>query len=176
MPSGRGKQSPVARRRRRRWTTVAPWLIAWALLFALWMALAGTLAPSEIVAGSAGAAIAATAVEVVRRQGLARFRPDPAWLRYLWRLPWRTLKEFGLVMGVLWRMVALRRRVGGRFVSLPFPVGGNDGRSSARRALFTAGASFAPNSYVVDFDRAEGRVLVHQLAPPYPKDVEDVLP
>jgi multisubunit Na+/H+ antiporter MnhE subunit len=153
-----------------------PWLAAWALLFALWMLLAGTLAISEIVAGMVGAAIAAIAVEVVRRQRLARFRPDPRWLRYLWGVPWQTLKEFGLVMSTLWRAMVLRRRVGGRFVTLRFPVGGSDSRSAARRAVFTAGTSFAPNSYVVDFDRDEGVVLVHQLAPPYPKDLEDVLP
>jgi multisubunit Na+/H+ antiporter MnhE subunit len=166
----------VARNRRRRGPRLAPWLIAWVLLFVLWMALAGTLAPSEIVTGVLGAAIAATAVEVVRRQRLARFRPDPRWLLHVWRLPWQTLKEFGLVMVALWRIVVLRRGVRGRFVSIPFPVGGNDSRSAARRAMFTAGASFAPNTYVVDFDRSEGTVLVHQLAPPYAKAVEDLLP
>jgi multisubunit Na+/H+ antiporter MnhE subunit len=153
-----------------------PWLTAWLLLFALWMLLAGTVAISEIVVGVVGAAIAATAVEVVRRQRLVRFRPDPRWLRYLWRVPWQTLKEFGLVMWTLWRVMVLRRRARGRFVALRFPVGGSDSRSAARRAVFTAGASFAPNTYVVDFERDEGVVVVHQLAPPYPKDLEDVLP
>jgi hypothetical protein len=53
-------------------------------------------------------------------------------------------------------------------------VGGSDSRSAARRALFTVGASFAPNTYVVDFE--EERVLVHRLLPPHPNRTEDVVP
>jgi multisubunit Na+/H+ antiporter MnhE subunit len=152
------------------------WLAAWVLLFALWMLLAGTLALSEILVGMAAAAVAATAVEAVRRQGLVRFRPDPRWLLRAWRLPWRTVREFVSLSVALGRSLTARRRVSGRFVALPFRVGGNDSRSSARRAVLTFGASFAPNTYVVDFDRSEQRMLVHQLLPPYAKESEDLLP
>jgi hypothetical protein len=165
----------VTGRRDRPWSWVWPWLAAWALLFTLWMALAGTLAFSEILAGSAAAAVASTAVEVVRRQGLVRFRPHPRWLVRAWRLPWRTVREFAALSVALGRSLS-GRRIGGRFVSLPFPVGGNDSRSSARRAVFTVAASVAPNTYVVDFDRNEGRVIAHQLLPPYAKGSEDLLP
>jgi hypothetical protein len=161
-------------RRRKAW--LPRWLAAWALLFVLWLLLVGTVAPSEIVAGIAAAAVAATAVEVVRRQGVVRFRPDPRWLRRAWGLPWQTLEEFGRLVAAVWRSLVLRRRVVGRFSDVPFPVGGNDSRSAARRAVFTVGASFAPNTYVVDFDRGEGRVQVHRLVPPHPKDLEDLLP
>jgi Na+/H+ ion antiporter subunit len=140
------------------------------------MLLVGTAAPSEIVAGVAAAAVAATAVEVIRRRGVVRFRPDPRWLGRAAGLPWQTLAEFGRLMAALWRALVLRRRVVGRFSEVPFRVGGNDSRSAARRAVFTAGASFAPNTYVVDFDRGKGTVLVHQLLPPHPKDAEDLLP
>jgi multisubunit Na+/H+ antiporter MnhE subunit len=152
------------------------WLAAWALMFALWMLLAGTVALSEIVVGTLAAVVAATAVEVVSRQGLVRFRPDPRWLLRAWRLPGRALREFAVLTLALGRALSPRRRVRGRFVALPFPVGGNDSRSSARRAVFTLAASFPPNSYVVDFDRREGRVLVHQLSPPYASTSEDLLP
>jgi multisubunit Na+/H+ antiporter MnhE subunit len=171
-----GKHPPVTGRRGRRWSRVWPWLAAWALLFTLWMLLAGTLALSEILAGSAAAAVAATAVEVVRRQGLVRFRPDPRWLLRAWGLPWKTIREFVALMVALGRSLTGGRRVRGRFVALPFRAGGNDPRSSARRAVFALGASFAPNTYVVDFDRTDGEVLVHQLLPPYAKQSEDVLP
>jgi multisubunit Na+/H+ antiporter MnhE subunit len=152
------------------------WLVAWILLFALWMLLAGTLAFSEIVVGVAAAAVAATVVESVSRQRLVRFRPDPRWLLRGWWLPWRTVKEFAALSVALGRSLIGRRRVGGRFVALPFRVGGNDSRSSARRAVLTVGASFAPNTYVVDFDQGEQRVLVHQLLPPYANESEDLLP
>ena len=160
----------TARRRRR----LPGWTTAWVLLFGLWMLLAGTLAVSEIVVGVVAAAIAATAVQVVLGQRLVRFRPDPRWLRRAWIIPWRAVVEFRLLVVALWRAVALRRRVIGRFRSVPFPVGGSDSRSAARRALFTVGASFAPNTYVVDFE--EDRVLVHRLVPPYPVRTEDVVP
>ena len=160
----------TARRRRR----LPGWTTAWVLLFGLWMLLAGTLAVSEIVVGVVAAAIAATAVQVVLGQRLVRFRPDPRWLRRAWIIPWRAVVEFRLLVVALWRAVVLRRRVIGRFRSVPFPVGGSDSRSAARRALFTVGASFAPNTYVVDFE--EDRVLVHRLVPPYPVRTEDVVP
>jgi hypothetical protein len=140
------------------------------------MLLAGTLAISEIVVGLLAAAVAATAVEVVRSQRLVRFRPDPRWLRRAFVLPWRALVEFGLLVMALWRTLVLRRRVAGRFWAVPFPAGGTDSRSAARRAVFTVGASFAPNTYVVDFEKREGRVLVHRLVPPHPKHAEDVVP
>lgn len=172
-PPSSGNRFPVTPRRN---AWLPRWLAAWALLFLLWMLLVGTLAISEIVAGVAAAAIAATAVELIRRQRVVRFRPDPRWIGRAWRLPWQTLTEFGRLMVALWRALVLRRRVVGRFSEVPFPVGGNDSRSAARRAVFTVGASFAPNTYVVDFDRREGRVHVHRLVPPHPKDVEDLLP
>lgn len=161
-------------RRRRRLPGRTAWATAWVLLFGLWLLLAGTLAGSEIVVGLVAAAIAATAVHVVLGQRLVRFHPDPRWLRRAWILPWRAVVEFGLLVMTLWRTVALHRRVIGRFRSVPFPVGGSDSRSAARRALFTVGASFAPNTYVVDFE--EDRVLVHRLVPPHPVRTEDVLP
>ena len=152
------------------------WLAAWSLMFALWMLLAGTLALSEVLVGTVSAAVAAMAVEAVRRQGLVRFRPDPRWLLRVWRLPGRALREFAGLTLALARSLSRRRRVRGRFVALPFPVGGNDRRSSARRAVFTLAASLPSNTYVVDFDRRERRVLVHQLSPPYAKASEDLLP
>ena len=84
-----GKHRRVERRGGITIGRAVPWLLAWALLFALWMLLVATVDPLE--------------------------------------------------------------------------VGGRDARSITRRALITAGASLAPNRYVIDFDRTEGRVLVHEL-------------
>ena len=175
MSGGKQGKHPVVTGGRR-WSWVWRWLAAWALLFVLWMLLAGTVAMSEVVAGVVAAAVAATAVEAVRHQRVVRFRPDPRWLLRAWRLPARTVREFATLSAALIRSLARRRRIGGRFIALPFPVGANDSRSSARRAVFTVAASVAPNTYVVDFDRGEGRVLVHQLLPPFAKESEDLLP
>jgi multisubunit Na+/H+ antiporter MnhE subunit len=170
--SGRtqGKQRDVAGG-----TGVRGWLLSWALLFVLWLAVVGSVAISEIVAGVAAAAVASTAVEVVRRQHIAPFRPDPRWVFRLRTVPWRTVREFALLTWALVRAI-FGRRVVGRFLALDVEVGGEDGRSSARRALLTAGASISPNAYVVDFDHEGDRVIVHQLVAPYAKRVEDVVP
>jgi multisubunit Na+/H+ antiporter MnhE subunit len=170
---GEGKHPRVTSPGGRRWLWRA--LAVWAGLFGLWMLLAGSVAASEIVVGLLAAAIAAAAVEVVRRQGLVRFRPDPRWLLRVRFIPWRTVREFAMVTGALGRSL-LGRRVVGRFIAVDAPVRGSDGRSVARRALMAVGASVAPNSYVVDFDRQGGRIIVHQLVPPYAKQIEDVVP
>ena len=170
-----GKHPRVSRRGRRGSTTWRA-VVAWLLLFGLWMLLVGTLTPSEVVAGVAAAAIAVFALEVViRRQGV-RFRPDPRWVLRAWVIPWRTVREFGKLTLALWRGLVLRRRVVGRFVALDFRARGNDGRSVARRAVVTIAGSFAPNTYVVDFDRQRDRVIVHELLSPHSRRLEDVLP
>jgi multisubunit Na+/H+ antiporter MnhE subunit len=140
-------------------------LAAWLLLFVLWMLLAGSLDPLEGIAGVAAATIGATAVEVVRRQRIAPLRPRPSWLLRVWSLPVRIVREFGLILMVLWRRVAQRKRVHGVFRAIPFEVGGRDSRSIARRAAVTMAASLAPNRYVIDFDAREDLVLVHELVP-----------
>jgi multisubunit Na+/H+ antiporter MnhE subunit len=142
---------------------MVPWILAWALLFGLWMLLVATMDPLEVLTGVVASAVAATGFEVVRRQRIAPLRPRPAWFLRAWSLPVRVAVEFGVVMTALWRGVILRRPVRGSFRAVPIEVGGRDARSIARRALITGGASLAPNRYVVDFDRHEGRVLVHEL-------------
>lgn len=168
-----GKHPRVARGRGKAWVR---FVLAWALLFGLWLLVVGSLAPSELVAGVIVAAMAAAVVDVIRREHVSGFRPDPRWLLRLRTVPGRTLREFGLLVAALARVVLLRRRVVGRFVAVDVEVGGNDGRSIARRALVVAGASIAPNSYVVDFDHEGDRVIVHQLLPPYHTHIDEVVP
>jgi multisubunit Na+/H+ antiporter MnhE subunit len=158
-----GNHPRVSGGRRRRPPWIVRWLAAWILLLVLWMLMASTLDPMELLAGALGAAIAATAVEVVRRQRIAPLRPRPSWLLRGWSLPIRVFAEFGVVLAALWRKVVLRRPVHGVFRAVPFEVGGRDSRSIARRAAVTMAASLAPNRYIIDFDSREGRVLVHEL-------------
>jgi hypothetical protein len=139
------------------------WTLVWAGLLLLWFALAGTVSASEALVGAAGAALGATAAEAVRRQGLVHARPRARWLRHGWRLPGRVMVDFGRVMGVLARRMA-GRRVLGRFRAIPFPVGGGDERSTARRAVATVAGSLAANGYVLGFDGRDNLVLVHELA------------
>jgi multisubunit Na+/H+ antiporter MnhE subunit len=139
--------------------------IAWYLpMVVLWLAFVDTLAWQEVAAGVVAAAIAATAAELVRSQGLVRFHLDPRWLRDLPRLPWQVVRDTWLLAAALWRH-GTGRPVTGGFRVVPFPSEADDDRSAARRALVTALCSVAPNTVVVGVEGAEGELLVHQLVP-----------
>src|SRR5207248_3482120 len=61
------------------------WLASWAVCAAVWMLLVDTPYPPELAAGAVVAALAATVVELVRRQRVAMVRIRPRWLRRAWR-------------------------------------------------------------------------------------------
>jgi multisubunit Na+/H+ antiporter MnhE subunit len=151
---------PPARARLR-----ARYWIAWYLpLVLLWLAFVDTLAVAEVVVGLVAAAVAATAAELVRAQGLVRFRLERAWLADLRRLPWQVLAGSWALWAALWRHLT-GRPVTGSFVALPFPVERDDATSAGRRALVTAAVSLTPNAFVVGIEGDEGFVLLHQLVP-----------
>jgi multisubunit Na+/H+ antiporter MnhE subunit len=140
------------------------WIAWYVPMVVLWLAFVDTLAWEEVAAGLVAAAIAATAAELVRSQGLVRFHPDPRWLRSLPQLPWQVLRDTWLLAAALWRH-STGRPVHGRFRVVPFPSEADDARSAARRAVVTAVCSVAPNTVVVGVEGAEGELLVHQLVP-----------
>ena len=140
-------------------TRVAAWLSWFAGLLVLWLLFVGTVQDVERIAGLCAAAIGATAVEVVRSQGLLGFRIEWRWLRQTWKPVLRVVPEFLLLMAALLR----RRR--GSFRRLDFPAGGARNVDAGRRAFAVVAASFAPNRLVVDLDPEAGTALVHDLVP-----------
>jgi multisubunit Na+/H+ antiporter MnhE subunit len=140
------------------------WIAWYVPLVVLWLAFVDTLAAEEVALGLVTAAVAATAAELVRSQGLVRFHLDPRWLRDVHRLPWQVLRDCWLLAAALWRHCT-GRPVGGGVRVVPFPVEADDARSAARRALATALVSVAPNTVVVGVEGGEGGMLVHQLVP-----------
>ncbi len=138
---------------------VAAWLSWFAGLFVLWLLLVGTVQDVELIAGLCAAALGATAVEVVRSQGLLGFRIEWRWLRLTWKPLARVAPEFLLLM------VALVRRPRGSFRTLDFPAGGERAVDSGRRAFAVVVASLAPNRLVVGVDPETGGALVHDLVP-----------
>lgn len=143
-----------------------PFLIAWwTIFFGLYLLFASKLAGSEVVVGFAAAALAATGATLTSRAARQRFRARVRWLLLLGRLPGRILTDCGMVGLALWRRLARRKTVKGKFRTIPFDPGGQDALSTVRRALVTAGISLAPNTYVVAIDRRRRVLLVHQLIP-----------
>jgi multisubunit Na+/H+ antiporter MnhE subunit len=149
---------------RRRPTPRSVFWLAWYLpLFVLWILFVDSVAVEELVLGAVGAALAATAADLVRAQDLIRFHLRPRWLTGLWTVPWRVVTDSGLLAVALWRQLRSPGSVRGVFRVLPFPREGDDAAATARRALVTSVASIAPNTYVVGVEGDEGAMLVHQL-------------
>jgi len=138
---------------------VAAWLAWFGGLFVFWLLLAGTVQQVELIAGLAAAAIGATATEVVRSQGLLRYRIDPSWVGPGLRQLLRVVPDFFRVLA------ALPRRPAGAFRTVPFPAGGQRDVDRGRRAWATLAASLAPNRLVVDLDPETSEALVHDLLP-----------
>jgi hypothetical protein len=138
---------------------LAAWFSWFAGLFVLWLLLVGTVQDLERIAGLCAAAIGATAVEVVRSQGLLDFRVEWRWLRQAWKPLARVFPEFLLLMG------SLVRRPQGSFRTLEFPAGGERAVDAGRRAFAVVASSWSPNRLVVDVDKETGGALVHDLLP-----------
>jgi multisubunit Na+/H+ antiporter MnhE subunit len=139
------------------------WLAWYVALFGLWLLFVDTLAAEELVLGALGAAVAATAADVVRAQDLVRFKMRARWLTGLAGLPKLLVTDSWLLAVALWRQLLRPGSVRGLFRVLPFPVEGDDAAAAARTALVTGVVSLAPNTYVVGVERGEGCMLVHQL-------------
>ena len=144
---------------------IVGWLAWFVALNALWLVLISAWVPEEEVLGLFAAAIAATAAEAVREHGFAGFRLRARWLGHARVLPWRAVRESLLVIGILARHVTRRASPRGRFRVVPVDLPVDRHEQAAKRALLTAGESFAPNGYVITIDTREGLMLVHELAP-----------
>lgn len=146
--------------------SVASWISWLATLTGLWLLYVGAFDRVDVVAGILAAAVAATAEEVVRRQGLLRFRLEPEWVASAWRLPFRIFWEFGLVMVAIARTaVRGRKPFRSRFETIPLPAAGDEPAAAGRRAWSAWAFTLSPNSYVVDVDRGARQALVHALLP-----------
>ena len=141
------------------------WLAWWVCFFVFYMLLAGTLVASELIAGAAAAAVAASVAELVRVQDARRFRPRLVWIIRARRLPVGVVRDTFVLFAALWRHLSGKQRIDGAFRAFYYPVAGEGGRASARRALLNAALSLSPNTFVVGIDEEREQILVHQLVP-----------
>jgi multisubunit Na+/H+ antiporter MnhE subunit len=141
---------------------VAGWLAWFAVLNVLWLVLISAWVVEEEILGLVASAIAATAAEAVRGQGVVGFRPRARWLWQVRLLPARTVRESVAVLGMLARRLG-GAPVQGRFRLVPVSLPADPDQAAAKRALLTAGESFAPNAYVLAIDPERELMLVHEL-------------
>ena len=121
--------TPSPRDRPRHPGAVRAWLIWWALLAALWLALVDTVVVPELVTGAVAAAIAATGAVVVRGRRRVLLRPRAAWARAALGPLRRTVTDLGPLAVALWR-AGPRRDERGALAEVPY-TGGR--RRPARR-------------------------------------------
>jgi hypothetical protein len=133
------------------------WAAWWVGLFPLWLLYEGERDRSEVIVGSAAAAIGATAATVAVDVALLRHRFELRVLARAAKVPWSVVREFGIVTWFLVR----HPRGGGQFQRFEFPTGGNDPVGRARRAFTILVATYSPNSYVVDV--GDGELVAHTL-------------
>jgi multisubunit Na+/H+ antiporter MnhE subunit len=129
-------------------------MLAFALLFALWLLLTGTLAGLELAWGLAVSAVAARAHAVAGRVAARPLRVRR--LPGLASLPARVVADFARLMRVL---PAGR----GRWREEEIPRGREDPEWRARRAWHVLAGSVAPATIVADVDQDRGVAVVHEL-------------
>src|SRR6201999_3927314 len=86
-----GRSSGVSNR-------VMAWLAWFVGLNVLCLVFTSAFVLAEAVLGVVASAIAATAAEAVREQGLTRFKPRARWFLRARVLPWRAATEAGVVL------------------------------------------------------------------------------
>jgi multisubunit Na+/H+ antiporter MnhE subunit len=130
----------------------------------LWLLLAGSVHPQELVAALlVGVAVAVVGVLV---RSVVDHRPVrlAAYLPTLGRQYLGALRDsWTLTLALLRRPVG--RVPSGRVRSVPFEFGEPTADAVGRRVLATLGTSLQPNTYVLGFDRDRGVILVHELVP-----------
>jgi multisubunit Na+/H+ antiporter MnhE subunit len=142
------------------------WLAWFGGLFVLWLVFVGTASDRmENIGGLFASALAATAAEVVRSQGLLHFRVERRWWVRLWRQPWRIVADFGIVVLAFFAQLIHPRAHRGSFRTVEFPTGGQRAADRGRRAFVAAVGSLAPNTLVVEVDEEGGELLLHHLVP-----------
>jgi hypothetical protein len=143
--------------------SLASWTLWWLVLLGLWIVIEGTVEAMEVAAGAAAAAVAASLAELLRRRGLLRYAPDPAWLAKVVRLFWRVPYEFGLVTEALVLDLLRMRRVRSAWLAVPFRAPGPPARAAGTRAAALVLENVSPNTMAADANAERRLALKHDL-------------
>jgi multisubunit Na+/H+ antiporter MnhE subunit len=135
------------------------WGAWWLLLAALYLLLSDSILLPELVLGAFAAAVGATGAVLCRSQRRELLRPRLRWLRAAGKP----------ALGVFGDLVPLARtlvtRGSGELHRVPLTLPGDRGEQAAFVAFTEAVGTLAPNTVVVDVDREQGVLLVHELVP-----------
>jgi hypothetical protein len=156
-------------------TPALRWAFWWVASMLLWLALTATTKLQEAIVGAGAAAIAATALSVVRSGAGPLIRLRVRWLLPAWRVPVFVVRDAGLVFAALARQVAGRGAPRGSYRHVPLAIPREPGLAAGKELLVTLGLSVSPNTFVLGVDADEGDLVVHQLVPRRPASMADLL-
>lgn len=131
-------------------------------LLLLWMIFVSKASWQELAIGVVAAAAGAIGDAMVKREGLAPFRPQAGWVLLITWEPWYVLKGTVLVFRELARTLT-GGQPKGRFQAAPYRYGGQNEAASARRAIMAAYTTISPDTIVVGLDGNKQIALLHQL-------------
>jgi hypothetical protein len=146
----------------RRGREIGSWVLQWAILFALWMALVDTRKLPEIVAGALAAALAASVAKLAQQRTASAPALSGALVRRGFRTILRLPVETVIVAAALPRAIHGRGRRTGRFRAVRFRHVA-DGEAEGRQVVSEYFGSFAPNRIVIGIDESRQYMLVHEL-------------
>jgi multisubunit Na+/H+ antiporter MnhE subunit len=138
---------------------VLAWVASWVVLFVLYLALADSRRPEELVAGAVVAAFGAAAAALVRREREVLLAPTPGMLLE----PLRALRDVPRDLVLLARVLVRRSAPRARIVKVPFEAVGRDPHDGAARAIGVIAGSVSPNSVVIKVDEEAHALIVHRL-------------
>jgi multisubunit Na+/H+ antiporter MnhE subunit len=139
------------------------WAANFVILLGAWFLFVGKIDRAELIAGTAGAAIGATAAQLVWSQRVAAFRGHAAWVLEMWRLPKYMITGSWEIFEVLFLQLFGGRRAESLLLAVPYQATGDDAASAALRALAVIYTTSTPNFVVVGVDRKRGHLVFHQL-------------
>jgi ABC-type amino acid transport system permease subunit len=140
-------------------------LLWWMALFGWWLVLVGTSARLELLAAACAALLGALFAAALRSRGLLEFRFERRWLAKTLKVPWKIVRELGVIFWALALHLAGVRHLSGFYRAFPFPTGRNDPASAGRRAVAAEADALSPNTLPVDMDCERGLALRHELDP-----------
>jgi hypothetical protein len=150
---------------RKAWNIAPLWTAEFAVLSGLYLLFASSFAPAELCAALSIAALAATGMEIVRRQTVAKFRPQLVWLLYAYALAWYVVSGAWEIFVVLAKYAFRTDHPRSLHRAVRFDAGTADAGSAARRALATTYTTVPPNFIILDILRHRRLMLYHQITP-----------
>jgi hypothetical protein len=142
---------------------IGAWILWWVLLMSFWVILDDSINSDELLAGAGAAAIAAYFAELAAYQAASQVRLRIEWLVPALGLPWKLLRDTGVIF-----LALLRRLTSGEIPASGFReervrFGPDSAEGKTRRSLLIGGLSVAPNRFVLGLDRQSGVMVVHEL-------------